>query len=128
MPVGLRVPVGVSPSGGASLVDKEDENRKIIKLALSSCYNENAFQQDIGLGEECVFDLSDTALRAKIQRRLTKIFAEFTIQKRFKLITNSIKWSEDATSQELTLDFRYYDMEADEEKAISQSYSASGGA
>jgi|WetSurMetagenome_2_1015567.scaffolds.fasta_scaffold1074541_2 hypothetical protein len=126
MAVGLRIPVGVNPAGGAALVARDENNEKIIKTALSSCYNENAFQQGIGIGEDFVFDTNDLSIRMRVQRILLKIFEEFTIQKRFKLINKSIKWTENSADGELALEFKYYDMEADEEKSITQMYTAGG--
>jgi len=128
MAVGLRLPCGVDPTGGAALVSKDSNNEKIIKTALSNCYSNNAFQQDLGLGDEFVFDITDATLKARVQRKLVKLFKEFTIQKRFQLLTDTIKWSENVEDQELIMTFKYHDMEADEEKDITQVYSASGGA
>jgi hypothetical protein len=121
---GLYMPVGVNPSGGAALIDGDDNDAKIIKMALSSDNNENAFQQDIGLGESMVFDLNDQALRAKIRRRLLKIFENFERQKRYKLKKDTIKWEENTVDQELALTFKYVNLESDEEKPFRRVFSA----
>ena len=118
------MPVGASPSGGAALVKGDDNDRKIIYMALSSDDNENAFQQDIGLGQSMVFDLSDVALRAKIRRRLLQIFEAFQRQNRYKLLKNTIVWGEDTVKQELSLEFKYHNIESDEEKTFRRVFSA----
>lgn len=125
MATGLRIPVGASPSGGAALVGGDDNDTKIIKTALSSDDSENAFQQDIGMGESMVFNLNDPVLRAKIRRRLVQIFANFQTQKRFKLLKNTIEWTEDSVAQELILEFKYLNLESDEEKPLRRVFSAS---
>jgi len=120
--LGLKVPVGVNPSGGAALVDGDINDAKIIKLALSSDDNENAFQQDIGLGTGMIFDISDSVLRSQIQRRVIRLFQNFQTQKRFKLLRDTLKWSENATQQELILEFRYVNLESDEEVFFRRAF------
>jgi len=105
-------------------VEGDENDYKIIKMALSSDDNENAFQQDIGLGASMVFDLNDQALRAKIRRRLLQIFEDFQRQKRYKLVKESIKWGENTEEQELELTFKYINMESDEEKQFRRVFSA----
>lgn len=124
MPTGLRVPVGANPGGGAALVDSDDNDNKIISLALGSCDNENAFQQDIGIGDNMVFDVSDTTLRAKIIRRLNGIFKDFEQQKRYRLVKDTIKWEEG--DGELSLSFKYLNLESDEPKDFNQKFTQSG--
>ena len=82
---GLRIPVGVSSNGGAAMIYGDENDKQIISVSLGSSDNENAFQQDISLGEGMIFDLDDASIRAKITRRVYSIFDEFKIQKRFKL-------------------------------------------
>lgn len=114
MPTGLKLPVGVNSSGGVALVDGDDNDNKIIKLALGSDDNENAFQQGIGLGDSMVFDTSDQAVRGRIMGRLRQIFRRFEAQRRFRLSPASVKWSEDSATQELILEFNYTNLENDE--------------
>ena len=121
---GMEMPVGVNSAGGAAMVEGDENDYKIIKMALSSDDNENAFQQDIGLGASMVFDLNDQALRAKIRRRLLQIFEDFQRQKRYKLVKESIKWGENTEEQELELTFKYINMESDEEKQFRRVFSA----
>ncbi len=122
MAVGLKLPVGTSSTGGVALVDSDENDNKIISLALGSDDNENAFNQDIGLGVDMVFAISDPHIRGRIITRLRQIFKRFEAQKRFKLFPSTIKWTEDSTEQELTLEFKYLNIESDEEKTFSRTY------
>ena len=124
MPKGLRIPVGVGPNGGAALVSGDSNDSKIIKVSLGSDENENAFQQDISLGLGMVFDLNDPTMRAKILRRVYKIFEEFRVQKRFRLKKETIKWSEDSATQELIIEFKYVNLESDEEVLFRRSFTS----
>ena len=123
--IGLRLPVGVGAHGGARLVEGADNDRKLISIALGSSESENAFQQDITLDEGMVFDLNDPTVRARILRRLYRIFEEFRIQKRFRMKKETIKWSEDSEKQELILDFEFVDIENDEDLFFRRAFTAS---
>jgi len=122
MPVGLAIPVTVSSTGGMRLVESDENNSKIIALALGSDENENAFQQDIGLGDFMVFALEDANIQGKILGRLRDIFKRFEAQKRFRLMTNTIEWTTDPATQELTLQFRYLDLESDEVNTYNKTF------
>jgi hypothetical protein len=124
MATGLKIPIGVNSSGGAELVSGDENDSKIIKLALSNDDNENAFQQDIGLGEDMVFDLSDPTTKSKIAVRIQRIFSKFQAEKRYKLLRNTIKWTDDSETQETTLEFRYLNMESDEVQEYEQKFGA----
>lgn len=128
MATGLSIPVGVDNQGGARLVSGDENDSKIIRLALGDDDNENAFQQNIGLGVGSIFGISDELIRSKILRRLHEVFRRFQAQKRFILRPNTVKWVRDENqNQELTLEFRYVSMESDEEKLFRQSFDASSG-
>jgi hypothetical protein len=114
MSVGLSLPVGVSKSGSAKIVEGEENNNKIISLALGSDDNENAFNQNIGLGDFMVFEIEDPAIRGKIINVIRKLFRNFQIQKRFRLLTDTIEWKNDSVTQELMLEFKYHDLESDD--------------
>ena len=123
MPTGLKLPVGVNSSGGASLVDGDENDNKIILLSLGSDDNENAFQQDIGLSQQMIFDVSDPAVRGRIINRLRQIFRTFEAQQRFRLFAASIKWIEDSNEQELILEFKYLNLETDEVNTFREDLS-----
>jgi hypothetical protein len=123
MPRGLRVPVGADPTGGAALVESDENDQKIIGLALGSCDNENAFQQDVGLGNDMVFDINDPTLRARIYRRLISIFQDFETQKRYRLLRDTVRW-ETGEEGELVLAFKYMNLESDEPRDFTQKFTA----
>jgi hypothetical protein len=124
MPVGFRLPVQKSSSGGIRLVDGDENDNKIIRLALSADDNENAFNQDIGLGEEMIFNVTSSEVQGKILARLRQIFAKFESQKRYRLFTDSISWEEDKINQELILNFKYLNMESDEVNEFSKKFAS----
>ena len=117
---GLKVPIGVDITGGAAWVDGEENDRKTIFTALGDCDSENAFQQGLGLGIGMIFDPSDETVRAKILRRLKSIFRVFEEADRYKLLTETISWSR--KEGELTLEFRYLNLETDEELSFAQTF------
>jgi hypothetical protein len=124
MTMGIKLPIKIAPSGGVSLVDSDDNDFKIISLALGSDDNENAFNQDIGLGIDLVYSVRSPHIRGKIIGGLRKIFAKFEAQKRYKLIPSTIKWIEGPEDGELTLEIKYLNLESDEIKTFSRTISA----
>lgn len=115
---GMRLPVGVDAMGGAALVEGEPNNRKILFVALGDCENESAFQQDLGIPIDIIFDVNDAARRPVVLRQITAIFREFAAQKRFKLVPESVKISSEG--EELKLELKYIDIEADQELSFSK--------
>lgn len=127
MATGLAIPVGVDNKGGGRLSSGDENDSKIIRLALGDDDNENAFQQNIGLGVGQIFGISDELLRAKVLRRLYEIFRRFEAQKRYILRTNTVRWVRDENqNQELTLEFRFVNVESDEEKLFRNNFASSG--
>lgn len=120
MPTGLAVPVGVGQDGGARLSTGDENDSKIIRLALGSDDNENAFQQNIGLGDRMVFDIADSVARSKITRRLLELFRSFEAQQRYILRQNTIQWTEG--EGEITLSFMYVQVESDQEKEFREVF------
>jgi len=111
---GLKVPVGVDATGGTAWVSGEENDRKTIFTALGDCDSENAFQQELGLGVDMIFDPLDETVRARILRRLKDIFRIFEEADRYKLLPETISWTEG--DGELTLEFKYLNLETDEER------------
>lgn len=129
MATGLRIPVGVSQGGGASLSSGDENDSKIIRLALGSDDNENAFQQRFGMGDAMIFDISEPTTKSKVVRKLIEIFRRFEAQQRYILRQNTIRWEEgEAGSGEIILFFKYVQIESDQEKEFRQSYSSDVGA
>jgi hypothetical protein len=120
---GLRIPVGVGHNGGAAIVDGDTNDVKIIMASLGSGDNENAFQQEISLDQSMVFDTNDPILRAKIINKVKKIFAIFRNQNRFLLKEDTITW-ENTGDGELTLTFKYVNIESDEERPFLKTFTA----
>ena len=105
-------------------MDGDDQNNKIIKIALGSDASENAFQGDVAIGQGMIFDLSDRTLRARIRRRVEAIFRDFQAQNRFKLVKGSVKFTEDAEQGELVMTLKYIDLESDLEKELTRRFGA----
>jgi hypothetical protein len=122
MASGLKVPVGVNRSGGGAIVSGTENDEKVIMLALGDDDNENAFQQNIGVGARMIFDLSDERQRAKIIRRVKDVFIRFEAQKRFILRPNTVKWSRDSDNQDMILEFKYVSLESDEERDFRETF------
>ena len=123
MATGLAMPVGVGPSGGARLSSGDENDDKVLRLALGDDSNENAFQQHIGVGADMVFGMSDELLQASIMRRVNQVFQRFEAQKRFVLKRDTIRWSKDSNAQELSLEFRYVSIESDSELTFRENFS-----
>jgi hypothetical protein len=121
------MPVGVDNGGGARLVEGSENDDKIVRLALGDDANENAFQQNIGVGADMIFGTADEQQQARIMRRVNAVFARFEAQKRFLLRRNTVKWTRDSTNQELILEFQYVSVEADEERDFRQNFAAASG-
>ncbi len=112
MPTGLAIPIGVNDKGRTAVVTGSENDDKIVLLALGDDSNENAFQQNIGLGVGMVFDPSDVATRAKVVSRITDIFRRFERQKRFKLMDATIQWS--VKDGDTFIEFWYLNTESDD--------------
>jgi hypothetical protein len=124
MPTGLAMPVGVGPDGGARLARGDENDDKVIRLALGDDANENAFQQNVGVGADMVFGQSDELLQASIMRRIGEVFKRFEAQKRYVVQRETILWSRDSETQELILQFKYLSLESEREQTFRESFSA----
>ena len=124
MATGLAVPIRPNSGGGFLTASGDENDRKIIKLSLGDDDNENAFQQDIGLGTEMVFDINDPVSRPRILSRLQAVFQRFEALKRYQLIQNTIRWTEG--EGELILDFKYLNLETDKVEDFQRSFLQTG--
>lgn len=122
---GLSLPVGPTKLGRSALAHGEVHVQKILVIALNDCDNENPFQQDRGLGNGMIFEVSSEELRAKVQRRLVEIFRAFEESELYRLDDESIRW-EEAVAGELSLTLKYIDLESDEEREFTHSFSQGG--
>jgi hypothetical protein len=119
------MPVGVGPKGGARVSEGSEQDDKIIRLALGDDDNENAFQQNVGMGAGMVFDVSDVMVRAKVVTRMRSIFRRFEAQKRYRLREDTIRWKQ--SGGDLVLYFAYINLESDQSKDFSMKLNAASG-
>jgi len=56
--------------------------------------------------------------------RVDLLFQRFELQKRFKLLPDTVQWTDKPKEQELKLEFRYVDLESEEEKSYSRNFKA----
>lgn len=124
MPVGLRMPVGVDASGGAALAAGDEQNNKIIKVALSDCDSENAFQ-DIGLGVWMIYEIDSPEVQARALNIIRRIFRQFRAEQRFKLLERTIRFVK-STEGETDLEFKYLDIESDQESTFKATVTGGG--
>lgn len=124
---GLQIPVGVGPTGRTVIVSDDAQSKKIIRIALSDGENDNAFQQNITLGEGHVFAVNSPRDRAIVLSRLLRIFADFQDRDLYKLQRETIRWEKGPAAGEQTLSFKYIDLETDKVQDFSRTY-GSGGA
>lgn len=122
MPVGLKMPLQINSSGGFALSESDENDMKIIKLALMADDNENAYQQNIGLGQDMIFEANDSILRSRMNGRIRSIFRRFERAKRYKLLPSTVQWSQDPDTGELVLEFRFISLESDEERTFTQTF------
>lgn len=124
MPTGLRMPVGVDGTGGAALSSGDDQNNKIIKTALSDCDSENAFQ-DIGLGIWMIYEIDSPEVQARALNFIRRMFRQFRAEQRYKLLERTIQFTK-TVEGELDLEFKYLDIESDQETTFKASLTAGG--
>jgi len=121
MAKGLKIPVGVTATGGTAAVEGEEHNLQLIGTSLSSSESANAWQQEVNLGEDMIFGLDESTLRTTILRRLYQIFEAFEANKLYQLDRDSIEWSREQDG-ELTLELRYIDLETDEPRTFRKTF------
>lgn len=122
MTTGLQIPVGVNSRGGAMLTYGEDNDKKLIFTALADSDNQNAFQQDIGLGSEVVYAVNNQKTRTLVLRKLYTIFDDFEANHKYKLLRDTIRWEENSKEGELNLSFKYLNLETDETSELKRVY------
>jgi hypothetical protein len=115
MPVGLQLPVGVDPAGAVALIEGDEQASKIIRTALSPCYSNHAFQQDLGLGEGAIFDMATAEGKARLRSRIRRLFSVFRAEDRYRLVEGSVTIEDGPAEGDLTLELKYKDLETDEE-------------
>ena len=119
MATGLKVPVGVSKSGGASLEsDSSKQNKKILLLALSEGGDNNPFQK-LGIGN-LIFKIKDVATRAQVQREIQKVVNQ--LSDRIVLLPDEpITFKEDVEG-ELEVSIKYIDIETNKVEEFTPKF------
>lgn len=118
---GLSIPLEANSHGGLKLVSGDDQDDKIIRVALLDTTNNNAFAQNKGgVANGVVFGVMSDAIRATVVGRLRALFRQFQNEKRFALITDSVLWQELPDTGQLILSFRYICLESDATKDFLQ--------
>ena len=123
MPKGLDLPIRVSPRGGVLLSEGSENDNKIVLLALGETDNDNAFQQDIGLGASMIFRNNDIALRGIVLAKVRSIFDKFKRELRYELVENSLRWTS-VKEGEAILELRYISKEANEVRLLQVPFSS----
>lgn len=108
MPTGLRIPVGVNKSGGASVeTDEAAQNRKLLILALSEGEDNNPFQK-LGGFRELIFQLKNAGVRARAESRLKQILGRYS--DRIQLAPDKPIEFDFSGEGEVVLQFSYVDL------------------
>lgn len=119
MATGLKLPVGVDGAGGAALVSGDAQDAKVLAMALGDDDNDNAFQQNIGLGSFMIFEQPGDRTNALVRQRIKAIFRDFRAAQRFRLVNDSITFKDEDKQGEYSVEFKYINLESDEEKTFS---------
>jgi hypothetical protein len=126
MATGFSIPPRANTTGGLSLSSGDDQDNAIIGMALGEDETEHSFQQNTGIGDDMIFDTNDPLAQAAILGRLRKVFATFTRLKRFKLLENTIQFTQ--VDGDMILSFKYLPMETGAEpQNFSTAVSSSTG-
>ena len=117
MPTGLKIPVGVSQSGGAAIEKNESKQlNKILILAFSEDDDENSFQ-DVGLFGGLIFSIPNAALRGRAERLLNNKLANFA--DRVLLEPGQPIRFEDLGDGDFEMSFDYIDLLTDKPETFS---------
>jgi hypothetical protein len=117
---GLAIPVGVDATGGTAMAEGDPKNTQVISTAIADCDSDHAYQLDLGVGSGMIFDINDPEGQSQVIRRVRSVFQDFRDVQRFKLLPNTIK-IEQETEGELVMEFKYIDLESDEEKTFRET-------
>lgn len=118
---GLDVPLKVNKSGGFATVSGDDQNKKIIMLAVDYCPSENPFNTDVGI-EHPIFGINDVSLQSRSLIRIKEVFRNFQNQNRMKY--KSSKFS--SVNEELVVDIDYIDMQTDRPESVRKTFIGAG--
>lgn len=119
--VGVAMPFAADARGGLARTSGEDNDFKIISLALTSGDNNNPWEQQDDDIDQATFDMDNPQGRALIQRRLENAFAVFESQHRYRLIPNTVQFRRApvGTDEILFVFFKYHNLESDEVRDLA---------
>lgn len=114
---GVAIPLRSSIGGGLATVTGQENDFKIIALALMSHENDNPFQQSSDNVDGALFDIDDPAGYALLVRRVESAFFDFEQQHRYRLIPGSLQIRrKDGVA---IIYFDYHSIEADERRTLN---------
>lgn len=102
------------------MLEGDAEDSKIIRTAIKDCDSDHAYQQDLGIGSDMVFDILSPEGQSRVMRKVKRVFEAFRAEQRFKLVNGSLRVVGD-TEAELTLEFKYINLESDEEQTFREA-------
>lgn len=76
MAAGISSPARANGNGGLLIVTKDQHIRSLVGVALGEGDSNNPFQ-DLGLGEEMIFDIADPGSFNAVADKITRIFQGF---------------------------------------------------
>ncbi len=123
MPKGLKLPIEVTPRGGAKTVYGTPYTRQTVLAGLTPNHSRNPFQTgggvEVGISDGVVFSVNDAGARARATRDVRRWFARARANEVAKLLPGNDGISfEDAVASELTASVRYLELEADREGEV----------
>lgn len=124
MTTGLSVPIGVTPSGRASIDTGDSHLAKIIALALSDVDSENPFKTLPQL--PLIFDINEGSIVNPIVRhRVISLFQRLESEERAKLVEESLAFSN--VEGELVVEFNYINLKLNRPTNIKGRYDLATG-
>jgi len=113
---GISLPFAGTHTGGLATATDDGYIRQLLLTALSDCSNANPFN-DIGLGQDHVFQPNTQRSRGQILVRVRKVFEDFERRKLARL-NGQPRWgkSEDGVVQ---LNVSYYNLETDKPEELT---------
>lgn len=119
--VGVAMPFAADLRGGLARTAGEENDFKIISLALTAGENNNPWEQRDDDIEQAMFDKDGPAGRALIQRRVESAFASFQSQNRYRLIPNSVEFRRERVGIDeiLFVYLKYHNLESDEVRDLA---------
>ena len=127
MSTGMLSPLSASKKGGAVTVSGSDLIWQLLVTALRDCSSDNPFQ-DLGIGDQNIFSLSDQQSIAKLNLAVQRIFLQFEANQLARLVKGDrgIVFSKSVEGR-LNCEISYVDLETDKSETLAGSYSANSG-